>query len=72
MASLTLHSALTDFKFIVVAPPVIPKKSQKAPAKGKRRVVMLHSDSDEDSEEEQKNRVHVNRDGLYLEHGFYT
>ena len=41
-------------------------------AKGKRRVLALHSDSDDDSEEEKKNKVHVNRDGLYLEHGYYT
>lgn len=34
---------------------------------------MLHSDSEEEeSEEEQKKKVQVNKQGLYLEHGYYV
>ena len=57
LASLTLHSALTDFKFKVVAPPLAPKKLKEPiikAMKGKKKVVALNSDSDEDGEEEEK------------------
>ena len=71
---MTLHSALTDFRFIVVAPPLAPKKAKEPvikAAKGKKKVVMLNSDSDEDEAEEEKN-ASVNKRGLYLEHGYFV
>ena len=33
--------------------------------------MQLNSDSDEDEDEEEK-KVHVNKQGMYLEHGFYV
>ena len=74
LASMTLHSALTDFRFIVLAAPLAPKKAKEPvikAAKGKKRVVALNSDSDEDEAEEEKN-TSVNKRGLYLEHGYFV
>ena len=61
---------MTDFRFIPGAPRVAPKKQPAQQFQGKKRMVMLHSDSDEDNGEEEK--FQVNKQGLYLEHGFYV
>ena len=71
---MTLHSALTDFRFIVLAAPLAPKKAKEPvikAAKGKKREVALNSDSDDDEAEEEKN-TSVNKRGLYLEHGYFV